>query len=83
MNINEILKNRAKSWRTTLLGLAILTLLSFLLYTGKSSVTDSFSLFMVGISLLISDDKLFMKNFLNKTKEDNKEEDNKEESKIE
>lgn len=68
--ILKILKNRTKSWKTTLVGLAILIVVAHLLYLGKTTITESITLSMVGLSLFLSDDTLFLKNFMPKRKEE-------------
>ncbi len=70
--ILKFLKKRTKSWKTTLVGVVILVVVGHLLYLGKATITESTTMAMVGLSLLFSDDTLFIKNFLpGKKKEEN------------
>jgi hypothetical protein len=72
--ILNFLKKRTKSWKTTLVGVVILVVVGHLIYTGKTTITESTTIAMVGLSLLFSDDTLFIKNFLpGKKKEEDKQ----------
>ena len=72
--ILKFLKKRAKSWKTTLVGVVILIVVGHLLYLEKTTISESTTIVMVGLSLLFSDDTLFIKNFFpDKKKEENNE----------
>jgi hypothetical protein len=74
--ITKFLKNRTKSWKTTLVGLVILIVVSHLIYLGKTTLTEGTTMIMVGLSLLFSDDTLFIKNFLPNKKDINNKDEN-------
>lgn len=75
MNIlMKLIKNRTKNWKTTLVGFILLIIVFILVFMGKTNLTESFTLIIVALSLLLSNDTLFLKNFLPNNEQIKKEE---------